>query len=135
MRAILSLLGLVAALSDVAIASASSVGASETFAYFARRAVVLPTERSRAGASEFAQGWQDYSPEEREEALKNYERHRRAPPQRRREIERDYERWQQMPEPDRRRIRENYERYRRLPQDQRRQFNRNFRRWKEERAR
>jgi hypothetical protein len=75
-----------------------------------------------------AQRWQDYSPGERYEALRNYERHKQRPKEQQREIERQYRRWQKMPEKERERIRENYERYRRLPPKERSEFERQRRR-------
>ena len=68
-----------------------------------------------------AQNWQDYSPRERYEALRNYRRHEQLPEDRQREVEKQYQRWQGMPEQERQKIRENYERYRNLsPRDQER---------------
>jgi len=75
------------------------------------------------GASTFllAQNWQDYSPRERYEALRNYRRHEQLPEDRQREVEKQYERWQGMPEQERAKIRENYERYQNLsPREQER---------------
>jgi len=70
----------------------------------------------------FAQGWQDYGPGKRYEALRNYEKHREQPEKRQRTIEKRYERYQQMPPEERERIRKNYERFQKLPQDQRREY-------------
>ncbi len=79
-----------------------------------------------------AQNWQQYSPGERYEALRNYRRHRKLPREEQQEVERQYQQWQQM-EPERRaRIRENYERYRSLPPGEQDQFERRYRSWKRE---
>jgi len=68
-----------------------------------------------------AQNWQDYSPRERYEALRNYKRHEQLPEDRQREVEKQYQRWQEMPEQQREKIRENYQRYQDLsPRDQER---------------
>jgi hypothetical protein len=67
----------------------------------------------------FAKDWQQYSPEERYEALRNYERHREKPKKNQREVERQYQRWQKMPKGERERIRRNYERYKNMPPEER----------------
>ncbi len=66
-----------------------------------------------------AQGWRDYSPRERYEALRNYRQHEALPDEHRENVERNYQRWRAMPEQERERIRQNYERYRQLPPEQR----------------
>jgi hypothetical protein len=68
---------------------------------------------------QLAENWQQYSPGERYEALRNYERHREKPKKNQREVERQYQRWQKMPEPERERIRRNYERYKNMPPEER----------------
>jgi hypothetical protein len=78
----------------------------------------------------WAQGWQDLSPRQRYDALRNYREHEQLPRERQDEIEKRYERWQTMPETERDRIRRNYERYRALPSPEREQFQRKYERWK-----
>jgi hypothetical protein len=68
---------------------------------------------------QLAENWQQYSPGERYEALRNYERHRGKTKKNQREVERQYQRWQKMPEPERERIRRNYERYKNMPPEER----------------
>jgi hypothetical protein len=74
------------------------------------------------------QGWQEYSPRERYEALQNYRRHERLPEQRREDVERKYERWRAMPEQERNRIRENYQRFQELSPEQRDRIEQHYRR-------
>ena len=65
------------------------------------------------------QSWNDYSPRERYEALRNYRRHEQLPEDRQQKVEKEYERWKAMPEEQRQKIRENYERYQNLsPREQ-----------------
>jgi hypothetical protein len=78
----------------------------------------------------WAQNWQDYSPSERYEALRNYRRHQKLPRDEQRAVEQQYQRWQGLPEGERDRIRRNYDRYRELPQTERDQFERKYRAWK-----
>ncbi|MBI4516033.1 MAG: DUF3106 domain-containing protein [Deltaproteobacteria bacterium] len=73
-----------------------------------------------------AQGWQEYSPRERYDALQNYRRHETLPAERQQDIERNYQRWREMPEQERSRIRQNYERYRQLAPDQRQRLKRRY---------
>lgn len=80
-----------------------------------------------------AQGWNDLSPEERGEALRNYQRFQQLRPDQREDVERNYDRWQQMPPQEKERIRGNYQRYRELSPDERRQFQHQFQRWKQNR--
>jgi hypothetical protein len=68
---------------------------------------------------QFAENWQQYSPGERYEALRNYERHREKPKENQREVERQYQRWQKMPKEEQERIRRNYERYKSMPPEER----------------
>lgn len=76
-----------------------------------------------------AQNWQDYSPSERYEALRNYRRHQELPRDKQRDVEQQYQRWQNLPEGERDKIRKNYERYREMPQGERDQFERKYRTW------
>ena len=66
-----------------------------------------------------AQGWREYSPRERYDALRNYRNYEALPNDRRENVERNYQRWQAMPPQERDRIRQNYQRYQQLPPDQR----------------
>jgi hypothetical protein len=95
--------------------------------------VVLGAPRL-VGAERFgtqvAQRWDEMSPRERGEAMRNYERYRRLPPERQRAVEENYERWQRLPPPEKDRIRGNYRRYRELSPEERRDFDRRYERWK-----
>ena len=93
-------------------------------------ALILVALSGGAGAFPPApERWQEYSPSERDKAIRNYQRYREAPPEMQREIERHYQRWQEMPDQERDRVRRNYERYRQLPPQERRQFDRKYREW------
>ncbi|OFV87481.1 MAG: hypothetical protein A3J75_03490 [Acidobacteria bacterium RBG_16_68_9] len=92
--------------------------------------VLLVAHGAAVGFPLLAQNWQEYSPGERYEALRNYRRHQKLPRRDQQEVERQYQRWQNL-EPDKRaRIRENYERYRSLPPGEQDQFERRYRSWK-----
>lgn len=77
-----------------------------------------------------AQNWQDYSPSERYEALRNYRRHQELPRDAQRDVEQQYQRWQNLPQGDREKIRRNYDRYQRMPPGERDQFERKYRTWR-----
>jgi hypothetical protein len=78
----------------------------------------------------FGQNWQDYSPSERYEALRNFRRHQELPRDAQRDVEQKYQRWQNLPEGDRDKIRRNYDRYRDMPPGERDQFERKYRTWR-----
>jgi hypothetical protein len=80
----------------------------------------------------FAQGWQDYSPGERYEALRNYQRHSEKPEKRQRRVEERYQRYQQMPQEERDRIRQNYDRYRNMPPGERQELQNRYKTWKKD---
>jgi len=77
-----------------------------------------------------AQGWDDLSPAERGEALRNYQRFKGMPPERQRAVEQNYDRWRQLPPQEKDRLRGNYEQYRRMSPDERQDFQRRYRDWK-----
>ncbi|HTO58516.1 MAG TPA: DUF3106 domain-containing protein [Pseudomonadales bacterium] len=66
-----------------------------------------------------AQGWREYSPRERYNALQNYRHYQALPNERRENVERNYQKWQAMPEQERERMRQNFQRYQQLPPEQR----------------
>lgn len=96
---------------------------------------VLGAPASGADGWRFANDWQQYSPEERYEALRNYERHREKSQENQRKVERQYQRWKKMPEGERERIRRNYERYKNMPPEERDRLKRRNRDSKRERDR
>ncbi|MEB2283918.1 MAG: hypothetical protein B6D46_08450 [Polyangiaceae bacterium UTPRO1] len=73
-----------------------------------------------------AQSWQEMSPQERDEAYRNYQRFQKMPPEQQRRIERNYDRWQQLPPQEKERLRSTYRRYRELPSQQRQDLDRRF---------
>ncbi len=75
--------------------------------------------------------WQNLTPRQRYEALRNFKEHESRPEDRQRDIEERYQRWQSLPDNERDRIRQNYERYRALPQPERDRFQRKYERWKQ----
>ena len=93
---------------------------------------------ARGAAAEFpilAQNWQNFSPSERYEALRNYRRHQKLPREEQQKVERQYQRWQQMPPDERKKIQRNYEKYRSLSPSEQDQFERRYRNWKREQER
>lgn len=77
-----------------------------------------------------AQNWQQYSPTERYEALRNFRRHQELPRDEQRDVEQQYQRWQNLPQDERDKIRRNYDRYRDMPPAERDQFERKYRSWR-----
>lgn len=59
-----------------------------------------------------AQEWNDLSPEDRERALRNYERYQSLSPEKREDVEKRYEKWKRLPSAERDRYRRRYEDYR-----------------------
>jgi hypothetical protein len=82
-------------------------------------------------APQMAQSWDEMSPRQRYDAMRNYQQHQNLPADQQRDMEQRYQRWQQMPEQERDRIRQNFQRYQALPQDQRDDFQRRYERWKQ----
>ncbi len=81
--------------------------------------------------SRLAQNWQDLSPRERFDAMRNYRQHRQLPEERQQDMEQRYERWRQMSPDEQLRIRRNYDRLRQLGPQERDQFERRYQRWKQ----
>ncbi len=77
-----------------------------------------------------AQNWDQLSPGERDEALRNYQRFQRLPPEKQKAVERNYDRWRQLPPQEKERIRTNYRRYREMSPDERRDFHRRYEEWR-----
>lgn len=88
-----------------------------------------------AAYSALSQGWQDLTPEERDQVLRNYERHKNAPADRRMEVERQYQRWQGMSPEERTRLQQSYDRYRGMSDDERREFDRKYQSWRDRQGR
>lgn len=85
-----------------------------------------------AGPPQLAQqSWQEMSPGQRYDAMRNYQQHQNLPADRQKAIEQRYQRWQQMPESERDRVRENYQRYQALPEGEQQDFRRRYERWKQ----
>jgi hypothetical protein len=84
-----------------------------------------------AATLQLAQAWQDMSPGQRYDALRNYQQHENLPEDRKRAIEQRYQRWQQMPESERERIRQNFQRYQALPESEQQDFRKRYERWKQ----
>ena len=80
---------------------------------------------------QLAQSWQEMSPGQRYEAMRNYQQHENLPPERQQDIEQRYQRWQEMPESERNRIRQNFQRYQSLPKAQQDDFEKRYERWKQ----
>jgi hypothetical protein len=94
--------------------------------------LLTPPAALRAAAQElrFAQRWEDMTPQERDEARRNYDHYRSLSPEQQRAVERNYDRWQQLPDQEKDRIRGNYQRYREMSPEQRHDFQRRYHEWK-----
>lgn len=93
--------------------------------------LLVPAGVGRA-QPQLAQGWPDFSPRERYDAMQNYWQHERLPHERQQDIQKRYERWQGMSPEERDRIRQNYERFRQLPPGERERFQRKYEKWKQQ---
>ncbi len=80
------------------------------------------------------QDWQDLSPRERYDAMRNYKQHRQLPEERQRDVEERYERFRQLPQEEQARIRQNYDRFKQLRPQERERFEKRYERWKRRRA-
>src|SRR5574341_1805466 len=80
----------------------------------------------------WAQPWQDLSPRERYNLLRNYRQHEQLPQERRQEIEKRYERWQGMSDDEREKIRQNYQRFQQLPPQERERFHQRYQKWRQQ---
>ena len=88
-------------------------------------------EVARGDGPRLVQSWDQMSPQERDEARRNYERYRNLPPNQQRAVERNYDRWQQLPPQEKDRLRGNYQRYREMSPEQRQDFQRRYHDWKQ----
>ncbi len=77
-----------------------------------------------------AQSWEELSPRERGEALRNYQRFQQLPPEQRESVERNYQRWRQLPPQEKERIRGNYREYQKMSPQERRDFQRRYDQWR-----
>ena len=78
----------------------------------------------------FAQRWEDLSPQDRDRAMRNYQRYKKLPEDQRRQLDQSYERWRGMNPGDRDRVRRNYQSYRQLDRQQREDFGRRYKQWR-----
>jgi hypothetical protein len=75
---------------------------------------------------QLTQKWDDLSPDQRQKALKNYQRYKQLPEQDRRSIERSYESWRGMKPSERDQIRQKYNTYRQMSPAQRRELDQRY---------
>ena len=73
--------------------------------FFLIAALLVPATGFSAGfglpfGPRIARNWEELDEDERDRALKNYERYQRLPPEKRRVIDERYERWQGLPQSD-----------------------------------
>lgn len=85
---------------------------------------------SAATAADPKRGWDDLTPEQREEVWRNFREYQELPPERRQFLDRRYDKYRDLSPAERRRLRKNYDRYRDLPPGERRRFNQQYREWK-----
>ena len=81
-----------------------------------------------------AQNWQEMSPGERREAMRNYRQHSNLPEERQRDLEERYERFRNLSPEEQSRIRQNFDRFQQLQPNEREQFQRRYERWRERTA-
>jgi hypothetical protein len=84
---------------------------------------------ARADPPRFAQRWEDLSPQDRDRAMRNYQRYKKLPEDQRRQLDQSYERWRGMNPGDRDRVRRNYQSYRQLDRKQREDFGQRYKQW------
>ncbi len=92
--------------------------------------LATPGEARRIQDPRLARSWEELSPEERQRALRNFQRYRSLPESSRKRMDRSYESWQQLDKRERERVQRNYERYRKMSPEERRNFEHKYRRWK-----
>jgi hypothetical protein len=61
---------------------------------------------------QLAESWDDLSPNQRERALKNYQRYMELPPKKRHDIDQHYEKWKKLAPSDQDRFRKKHDEYR-----------------------
>jgi len=81
-----------------------------------------------------APSWQNLTPKERYDAMKNYWQHEQRPQEQKRDIEERYQRWRNMPPDEQGRIRQNYQRLQQLPPPERDRFEQKYEKWKQQAA-
>ena len=89
-------------------------------------AVLLPLVVS----GQEGEDWENLSPRERFDAMRNYQQHQRLPEDRQRDLEQRYERFLQLPPEEQSRIRRNYDRFNQLHPQERERFERRYEKWK-----
>jgi hypothetical protein len=86
--------------------------------------------RPARGDPRLARNWEELKPDERERALRNFQRYRSLPESSRQRMDRSYESWRKLDKRERDRVQRNYERYQKMTPDERRNFESRYRRWK-----
>jgi uncharacterized protein DUF3106 len=87
---------------------------------------------ARAQPSAPAPSWQNLTPKERYDAMKNYWQHEQRPQEQKHDIDQQYERWRSMPPDQQDRIRQNYQRLQQLPPPERNRFEQKYEKWKQQ---
>lgn len=80
-----------------------------------------------------AQSWRELSPNERYEAMRNYEEHRQLPSGSQKAVEGQYDRWRAMSPEEKDRVRSNYDKLRKMPPKERERFDRKADKWRRDR--
>ena len=78
-----------------------------------------------------AQNWQEMSPGERREAMRNYRQHSNLPEERQRDLEERYERFRNLSPEEQSRIRQNFDRWQQLQPNERERFEQRYERWRQ----
>lgn len=78
----------------------------------------------------WADPWQDMSPRQRYDAMRNYYDYNQQPQERREKLQHDYERWQQLPPQEQERVRRNFEKWQRMPPEEQQRLERKYETWK-----
>ncbi len=82
-------------------------------------------------AATMAQAWQDLSPRQRYDAMRNYRQYESAPAEKQQAIDEGFERWRNLPPQEQEKVRRNYERFQQLTPAQRAQLERKYEKWKD----
>ena len=88
-----------------------------------------PAHKTLAGAV-LSQRWEDLSPRERKQALRNFQRFQQLSPEQQKTLEQQYHHWRSLPPEEQQRIRRNYEHYQQLDPYEKEEFEELYRKWK-----
>ncbi|MEW6269722.1 MAG: DUF3106 domain-containing protein [Thermodesulfobacteriota bacterium] len=91
--------------------------------------------RPRGRPDRMARNWEEMNAEERQKALRNFQRYQSLPESSRRRMDQSYESYKRLDPRERDRVQRNYQKYRQMSPDQRRSFEQKYKRWKGDKKR